>query len=98
MNKYIRKISYISIAALILSLSITPILSIVVAQENEKRSQITMENHVNKNFIILNGYGLVTGKQDDQIYRSHIKLVGQVIGHANENSSSSKQFNIIRGD
>lgn len=94
MNKKVRKITYITLATLILSLSITPMFSIVVAEENEKQPRLSLENHVNQKITILSGYGIATDR-DDEVYKSHIKLTGEIIH--NNDTDSSKQFQVLRG-
>ncbi len=96
MNKQVKKITYIAVATLILSLSMTPMLSIVAAKNEEKQARITFEDQINLNLVILNGYGIATDKQDEQAYRSHIKLAGEVITN-NEDTNNSKRFQVLKG-
>lgn len=95
MNKKIRNITYITLATLILSLSITPMLSIVVAEENEKQPRSFLEDHVNQKIIILNGHGIAIDRQDEQVFRSRIRLAGEIT--FSNNTDSSKQFQLLRG-
>ncbi len=90
------KISYITIAVLILSLSITPMLFIVSA-EDKKRPRIALEDHTYPNLAIISGYGKATDNQDDQVYRTRIRLAGEILVNTNEDTNSSKRFQVFRG-
>ncbi len=55
------------------------------------------EEHASRRLAILRGFGVATDKQDDQIYRSHIRLAGAVLVRASNNTDASNQFKIFRG-
>ncbi len=83
------KIAYTTIAVLLVSVSIAPMLSLATADEEREEA--------NRRLLVLRGYGLANDKQDDEVYRSGIRLAGVAMVRANGSTDASNQFNVLRG-